>query len=95
MSRDRLQLIWRYLHFYDRELPQLGKPDKLLKLRWFTEYLNKTCSQIYTTYGSVTIDESMVKFKGQLPIRQYLPSKPIKWGIKMWSLAESAPLEWL
>ena len=41
MSRDRFQLIWRYLHFYDSELPQLGQPDKLLKLRWFVEYLNK------------------------------------------------------
>ena len=34
MSRDRFQLIWRYLHLYDSELlPQLGQPDKLLKLR--------------------------------------------------------------
>ena len=44
---------------------------------------------MYTTYGSVTIDESMVKFKGRLSFRQYLPSKPIKWGMNMWSLAES------
>ena len=90
MSRDRFQLIWRYLHLYDSELlPQLGQPDKLLKLRWLIEYLNKAFSQMYTTYGSVTIDESMVKFKGRLSFRQYLPSKPIKWGMKMWSLAES------
>ena len=89
MSRDRFQLIWRYLHLYDSELlPQLGQPDKLLKLRWLIEYLNKAFSQMYTTYGSVTIDESMVKFKGRLSFRQYLPSKPIKWGMKMWSLAE-------
>ncbi|KAK2173148.1 hypothetical protein NP493_896g00035 [Ridgeia piscesae] len=26
------------------------------------------------------------KFKGRLSFRQYLPSKPIKWGIKMWAL---------
>ena len=30
-----------------------------------------------------TIDESMIKFKGRLQIRQYLPGKPIKWGIKV------------
>ena len=89
MSRDRFQLIWRYLHFYDSELPQLGQPDKLLKLGWFIDYLNKAFSQMYTTYGSVTIDESMVKVKGQLPFQQYLLSMPIKWGKKMWTLAES------
>lgn len=31
----------------------------------------------------------MVKFKGRLSFRQYLPSKPIKWGVKIWSLCES------
>ena len=40
-------------------------------------------------YGYVKIDESMVKFKGRLSFRQYLPSKPIKWGVKVWVLAES------
>ena len=78
MSRDHFQLIWRYLHLYEHELPQLGQPDKLLKLRWLIEYLYKTFSQMYTAYGSVTIDENMVKFKGRLTFRQYLPSKPIK-----------------
>ena len=32
----------------------------------------------------------MIKFKGRLQFRQYLPSKPIKWGIKVWALAESS-----
>ena len=32
---------------------------------------------------------SMIKFKGRLSFRQYLPAKPIKWGIKMWALCES------
>jgi hypothetical protein len=37
----------------------------------------------------VTIDESMVKFKGCFGFRQYRPAKPIKWGIKVWTMAES------
>lgn len=31
----------------------------------------------------------MIKFKGRLSFRQYLPAKPVKWGVKMWSLCES------
>ncbi|XP_052236071.1 piggyBac transposable element-derived protein 4-like [Dreissena polymorpha] len=32
---------------------------------------------------------SMLKFKGRLGFRQYMPLKPTKWGIKVWTLAES------
>ncbi|XP_030217354.1 piggyBac transposable element-derived protein 4 [Gadus morhua] len=31
----------------------------------------------------------MVKYKGLLAFRQYLPMKPVKWGIKVWVMAES------
>ena len=31
----------------------------------------------------------MVPFKGRLSFRQYMPAKPTKWGIKLWSLCES------
>ena len=37
----------------------------------------------------MTVDESMVKFKGRLAFRQYLPMKPVKWGVKVWVMAES------
>ena len=45
---------------------------------------------VYVPDQNVTVDESMVRFKGRLQFRQYLPSKPIKWGIKVWALCESA-----
>ena len=32
----------------------------------------------------------MVKFKGRLSIKQYIKIKPVKWGIKLFTLAESA-----
>lgn len=39
---------------------------------------------------SLCVDETMVKFKGRLTFKQYLPSKSsIKWGIKIWSLCDS------
>ena len=31
-----------------------------------------------------TIDEHMIKFKGQHSMKQYMPLKPIKRGFKMW-----------
>ena len=29
----------------------------------------------------------MVAYKGRSPIKQYMPSKPHKWGYKIWCLA--------
>lgn len=44
----------------------------------------------YKCHKEVSVDESMVKFKGRLFFKQYLPSKPSsKWGIKVWSLCDS------
>ena len=31
----------------------------------------------------------MIKFKGRLAFRQYMPAKPMKWGIKVWAMCES------
>jgi len=32
----------------------------------------------------------MIGFKGRFFLKQYLPGKPTKWGIKAWGLADSA-----
>jgi hypothetical protein len=35
-----------------------------------------------------TIDEMMIRYKGTYcPLRQYMPQKPQKWGIKIWCMA--------
>ena len=37
----------------------------------------------------ISIDESMISFKGRLSFLQYLPKKPHKWGMKAWVLADA------
>ena len=63
--------------------------EKVWKLRWFLDHLTTRFQDVYTPYQNCTIDESMIKFKGRLSFRQYLPAKPIKWGIQVWVLCES------
>ncbi|KAK2182827.1 hypothetical protein NP493_334g00007 [Ridgeia piscesae] len=88
MARDRFNLIWRYLHLANNDAPG-AEGDKLVKIRWFVDFLNDQFQAVYVPYGKYTVDESMVKFKGRLEFRQYLPAKPTKWGVKVWVLAES------
>ena len=92
MARDTFNLLWRYLHLQNNE--ELGPQgdrhsDKLFKIRWFVNYLNNKFQSVYMPYGQFSLDESMVKFKGRLGFRQYMPAKPIKWGVKIWSLCEA------
>jgi hypothetical protein len=37
-----------------------------------------------------TVDEQLVGFRGRCPFRMYLPSKPDRYGIKIWWLTDTA-----
>jgi hypothetical protein len=46
MSRDRFDLIWRYLHLQDNEAVPVDEErlDKLRKIRWYLDYLDQKFS---------------------------------------------------
>ena len=50
--------------------------------------LNKKIQEIYNGTRELSVDESMIKFKGRSVLKQYLPIKPIKRGYKLWCLAD-------
>ena len=39
--------------------------------------------------ASLTVDEQLVRFFGHCRFRVYMPSKPDKYGLKVWVLADS------
>ena len=43
----------------------------------------------YVPGTNMTIDEQLVTFCGRCPFRQYMPSKPGKYGIKIWAICDS------
>jgi hypothetical protein len=47
-------------------------------------------TQAYIPGCELVVDEAMIGFKGRFFLKQYLPGKPTKWGIKAWVLADSA-----
>jgi hypothetical protein len=64
--------------------------DKLRQVRWLVNEIRNTCMREWSLGKFLTIDEMMVCYKGSYsPIRQYMPKKPEKWGIKFWVLADS------
>jgi len=92
MPRNRFNKLQQYLHLNNNEnaIPR-GQPNhnKLFKVRPFLEAVLKACCEEYRPRQNLAVDEAMVAFKGQLSMKQYVPSKPIKRGIKIWECADS------
>ena len=68
--------------------------DKIKKIRPLVDLLNKKCSNVYTPDKDLAIDESLVKFKGRLGFKQYIPAKRARFGIKLFVLCESSGFVW-
>lgn len=88
MSRDKFLLILRALHFNDNEADatSLGKINPLIK------FFNDRMDIIYAPQKHLSIDESLVLWRGRLIIRQYMKGKKAKYGIKLYILGESQGL---
>lgn len=63
--------------------------DKLFKIRPLIESLKINFQIHYNPHCEQSIDEAMVKYKGRTSLKQYMPLKPIKRGIKIWCRADS------
>ncbi|CAG5023050.1 unnamed protein product [Parnassius apollo] len=78
MSRNRFQLILGCLHFVEE-----GEVCKMI-----INTFNETMDRIYYPGRNLSLDESMVLFRGHLIFRQYIKGKRHKYGIKLYILSE-------
>ena len=89
MTAQHFMQILRFLHFVDNESTDIDKTNKLWKIQGLLDYINKRFRTVYTPRRELSIDETMLKFKGRLKIKQYVKIKQVKWGIKLFTLAEA------
>ena len=92
MSRQRYQLITAFLHFNDNiKMKARGEEgyDPLYKVRRLLDIMDPLYMNYYCPQKDLSIDESMVKFKGRVFFGQFLPAKPIRFGIKQFCLSEA------
>ena len=80
LSRDR----FKALNIVD---PAEENPaNKLRKVQSFIDSFRKTCKILYQSSQKVA---KVVKSKHRSGIRQYIKNKPVKFGIKLWVIADS------
>ncbi|KAL8600762.1 hypothetical protein ACOMHN_055957 [Nucella lapillus] len=92
MPKTRFLKLNQYFHLRDttntpgRDSPQY---DPLFKIRPFLDMLQPLFKANYNPGRDLSIDESMIGYKGRLFFKQYMPAKPTKWGIKVWQKCEA------
>uniref|UniRef100_A0A915ENP4 PiggyBac transposable element-derived protein domain-containing protein n=1 Tax=Ditylenchus dipsaci TaxID=166011 RepID=A0A915ENP4_9BILA len=91
VARNRFYQILRFLRFDDaerrRRLPE--RRDKLAPIRKVFESFNVNLRRAYTSSECVTVDEQLTTFRARCSFREYIPSKPGKYGKKSWLLCDS------
>jgi hypothetical protein len=74
LSRDKWRLVHRCFH-YDHN--------------WLQTKLNELLRKYRRPFKNVSVDESMAAFRGRVIFLQYLPLKPIKYGLKHFVLSDT------
>ena len=89
MPRTRFSQVSSWMRFDNRDTRQERREtDKLAPIRDVAERFIHNCQKYYNPGSHLTIDEQLVPFRGRCPFRVYMKSKPAKYGIKVWILAD-------
>lgn len=64
--------------------------DKFAPIRKVFDMWGKTLNDSFVPGENVTVDEQLLTYHGYCPFKQFIRSKPGKYGIKLWMLCDSA-----
>lgn len=89
MSRDRFKQIMTFLRFDNYETREKRKSnDKLAASREMFDIFVSNCKKAFVSGDHLCVDEQLVGFRGKAPFGVYMKSKPDKYGMKIWALAD-------
>ena len=81
INRTKFFLIWKYLHLSNNEI-QIKQSCKVNKM---VSFFTERWISLYKPSQNLSIDESMIAFRGRIKYLQYEPLKPTKFGLKAWT----------
>ncbi|XP_035216381.1 piggyBac transposable element-derived protein 4-like [Stegodyphus dumicola] len=91
MTERRFSLIMKFLHFEDNStLKGKNYPNpKLKNIHTLHEMIISNFKTVYIPEKDISIDESLIAYKGLLGWKQFIPSKRARFGIKLFQLCEA------
>jgi len=82
MSRDRFRQFQRFIRFDNEQTrAERAKTDKVAPIRDISEMFNLNLFKGFKPGECIIVDEQL--FRGHIKFTQYIPSKPAKYGIKV------------
>jgi len=89
MRRDRFLALTRFLRFDSKDdRVERRQRDKLAPIRTICDIIQLKFRANFKAGASVCVDEQLLAFRGRVPFKIYIPSKPCKYGIKIWILCD-------
>ncbi len=90
MSKRRFQFLLSCLRF-DDEITRTTRQytDNFAPIRELWNRFIKNCTSSYSPHTNLTIDEQLLNFRGNCPFKVYMPSKPAKYGIKIYMMNDA------
>jgi hypothetical protein len=93
MSERRFSLLSKCLHFVDNstiDANASSREKSLAKISPVFDIIIDRFSNVYLPKENIAIDESLMLWKGRLSMKQYIPSKRARFGLKSYELCESS-----
>ncbi|CAL1272717.1 unnamed protein product [Larinioides sclopetarius] len=91
MSELKYALIMKFLHFENSDAydENLHRNPKLRKISELHSMLVQRFKSVYVPKQDMSVDESLIAYKGRLGWKQYIPNKRARFGLKLFQLCES------
>jgi len=86
MSRNRFQLLLRYIHFCNNNNQVTN--DRLFKIDMVLQDIKNNFRSAMVPFQNLVIDESRVLWKGRLSFKQFIRTKRHRFGIKFFILCD-------
>lgn len=88
MTLQRYKEILSCLHFANNATDCIAG-DRFWKIRKIFDGFNANFDLSYNLSQEVSVDESLLLWKGHHSLKRYIPSKSDRWGFKFYALGES------
>ncbi|XP_022911999.2 piggyBac transposable element-derived protein 4-like isoform X1 [Onthophagus taurus] len=90
MCKNRFEFLINCLRFDNKATrEERKKQDKFAATREIWDIFEGCCRRNYSPSEYVTIDETLLAFRGRCPFKMYIPSKPDKYGLKLVTMCDS------